>query len=153
MKYPNFSGKLFAVVAATVFLGGIHAQTWAYGTEARPLELRKIMKDLGKDMQTVTDGISREDWALVARVAPRIADHPQPPVGEKMRILAFIGSDVGKFKGFDEQTHKAAKAMQAAAERGDGKAVIASFANLQNSCLGCHQSYRKPFVEHFYGQR
>lgn len=152
MKYPSFSGKLFAVVAATVFLGGVHAQSWAYGTEAKPLELRRIMKDLGKDMQTVTDAISREDWARVARVAPRIADHPQPPVGEKMRILAFIGSDVGKFKGFDEQTHKAAKTMQAAAERGDGKAVIAAFANLQNSCLGCHQSYRKPFVEHFYGQ-
>lgn len=151
MRYP-FSGRLFAIVAATVFLGGVHSQTWANGGEARPMELRRIMKQLGKDMQVVTDGISREDWALVARVAPRIADHPQPPVGEKMRILAFIGSDVGKFKGFDEQTHNAAKAMQAAAERGDGKAVIAAFANLQNSCLGCHQSYRKPFVEHFYGQ-
>lgn len=153
MKYRNFSGKLFAVVAATVFLGGMHSQTRASDDQAKPLELRRIMKDLGKDMQTVTDAISREDWARVAQVAPRIADHPQPPVGEKMRILAFIGSDVGKFKGFDEQTHQAAKAMQAAAGRGDGKAVIAAFANLQNSCLGCHQSYRKPFVEHFYGQR
>ena len=39
-----------------------------------------------------------------------------------------------------------------AVRRSDGQAVIASFETLQNSCLACHQDFRKPFVEHFYGQ-
>lgn len=120
--------------------------------KVEPMELRRIMWELSKDMQAVTDGISREDWARVAEVAPRIADHPQPPLGEKIRILAFAGSAVSRFRRFDEQIHQAAKALEQAAGRGDGQAVIASFAGLQNSCLACHQDFRKPFVEHFYDQ-
>ena len=104
-------------------------------------------------MQIVTDGISREDWKLVAETAPRIAEHPQPPLGEKMRILAFAGSDAGRFKRFDERTHQAAKTLEQAAKRGDGQAVVAAFSTLQGNCLACHQNFRKPFVEHFYGQR
>lgn len=33
------------------------------------------------------------------------------------------------------------------------ESMISSFATLQNSCLACHQSFHKMFVEHFYGQR
>ena len=130
----------------------IPAERAGGNTVAEPMDLRRIMQALGKDMQTVTDGISREDWGLVVKTAPRIAEHPQPPLGEKMHILGFVGSDAGRFKRFDEQTHQAAKAMEQAARRGDGQAVIASFATLQNSCLACHQNLRKAFVEHFYGQ-
>ena len=104
------------------------------------------MQDMGKNMQVVTDGISREDWEMVARAAPLIADHPQPPLAEKMRILSFVGADAGKFKGHDERTHQAARALEQAAVRSDGQAVISSFATLQNSCLACHQSFRKSFV-------
>lgn len=95
---------------------------------------------------------SCEDWALVARIAPQLGEHPQPPMGEKMRILAFVGADVAKFKSHDEKTHQTARALEEAAARNDGASVIAAFATLQNSCLACHQNFRKPFVEHFYGQ-
>jgi len=90
---------------------------------------------------------------LVAKIAPWIAEHPQPPLGEKMRVLAFIGTDASKFESHDEITHQAARALEQVAARNDGQGVIAVFANLQNGCLACHQSFRKPFVEHFYGQR
>ncbi|MBL0311540.1 MAG: cytochrome c [Holophagaceae bacterium] len=116
----------------------------------KPLALQKIMQDLGKHMQVVTDGISSEDWDLVARIAPLIADHPQPPLAEKMRILKFAGSNAGKFKGYDEKTHQAAQELGRAATRRDGLAVISAFATLQNNCLACHQGFRKPFKEHFY---
>lgn len=141
-----------AVVVAIASSAGRHA--WAdanAGTE--PMQLRRIMQELGKNMQAVTDGISREDWRLVADTAPRIAEHPQPPLAEKVRILAFVGSDAGRFRRFDEQTHQAARTMEQAAKQGDGQAVVAAFATLQNSCLACHQNFRKPFVEHFHGQR
>lgn len=119
---------------------------------AEPLELQTIMKDLGKHMQNVTDGISREDWEIVARAAPLIADHPQPPLTEKMRIMAFMGSDMAKFKAFDGTTHDAAAEMGRFAQEKNGQKVIDSFHKLQSACLGCHQTFRKPFVDYFYGK-
>ncbi len=146
----------FAIITATALglaAAAIGPRAWADGNaSAEPMELRRIMRELGQDMQMVTDGISREDWERVAKTAPKIAEHRQPPFAEKMRILAFAGSNAGWFKRFDEQTHQTAKSLEQAARRGDGQAAIASFATLQNRCLACHQEFRKPFVEHFYGQ-
>lgn len=119
---------------------------------AKPMTLRTVMQQLGQDMQLVTGAISIEDWAQVAELAPKIGSHPAPPLREKMRILGWLGSDAGTFRGFDTRTHEAAKAMEEAAARSDGQAVIAAFAKLQQSCLGCHQNYRKSFKEHFYGE-
>ena len=146
-----FKASLTAVVVGVLLAGPFPYLQARAGTagEARPLQLRKIMQTLGKDMQAVTNGIAREDWGLVAKTAPRIADHPQPSMGERMRILAFVGSDVGEFKQYDKWTHDAARALEQAAIRGDGQAVISSFATLQTTCLGCHQQFRTPFRKHF----
>ena len=141
--------KYFARIAAIASLTCAAVSAHA----AEPLALQKIMKDLGAHMQAVTDGISRENWALVEKTAPLIAEHAQPPLTEKMRIIAFMGSDMGKFKGFDEQTHEAAFEMAQAAQAKDGQKVIASFQKVQTSCLGCHQAFRTTFVEHFYGKQ
>ncbi len=115
-----------------------------------PLALRKIMSDLGKNMQTITDGISREDWKLVKKAASQIADHPQPPFVESIQILSFVGSNVSLFKDHDNKTHNAAIALGKAATEKDGYKVITAFSILQNTCLTCHQNFRKSFQEHFY---
>mgnify|MGYP003675480228 CR=1 FL=1 len=125
-------------------------QTTRAAEPENPMVLRAVMQQLERDMQSVTGAISREDWEGVAELAPRIASHPEPPVEEKVRILTWLGRDASKFRSFDAQTHDAAEAMGEAAARRDGKAVIVGFANVQQSCLGCHQSFRKPFTEHFY---
>lgn len=154
MQHRHPFKTILAASALGAFLAITCPQAWADNTgEAKPLALRKIMQDLGRNMQNITDGISREDWEMVKKIAPLIADHPQPPLTEKFRILSFFGADAGKFKGYDGETHQAAQALEQAAARSDGQSVIASFAALQNSCLACHQSLRKPFLEHFYGQR
>ncbi len=151
-RFRTFFTATAKATIVGVLLASTCSQAWADDADkTKPLALRKIMQDLGKNMQGITDGISREDWEIVRKLAPLIADHPQPPLVEKMRILSFIGADTGKFKGHDEKTHLAARALEQAAARSDGQAVISSFATLQNSCLACHQSFRKPFVEHFYG--
>ena len=126
------------------------ALTAAHAQAAEPLELRKIMKDLGKSMEIVTDGISREDWSLVEKTSYLIAEHPQPPLPEKMRIITFMGSNMSKFKRFDEQTHEAANEMAAAAQEKHGQKVISAFQKIQSSCLGCHQAFRPEFVANFY---
>ena len=77
----------------------------------------------------------------------------EPLVAEKMRILAWLGTDAGKFRSHDGQTHESATAMGDAAKRGDGLAVISAFSKVQQSFLICHQSFRKPFLEHFYENR
>jgi len=151
MKYKQIFKTIFAVSPLVgMLLATVSPITLAEDTEVEPLALRTIMQNMGKNMQSITDGISREDWKKVAENAPLIADHPQPPLLEKIRILSFIGSDVSKFKGYDQDTHLTAQELEGAAIEQDGEAVIAVFAKLQNHCLSCHQHFRKPFLEHFY---
>ena len=120
---------------------------------AEPLALRKIMKDMGSNMQAVTDGISREDWMLIEKTAPLIAEHPQPALLEKMRIMSFMGGNMAKFKAYDGETHQAAATLGQAAKGKDAQAVIAAFQALQTACHACHRDFRKPFLQHFYGER
>lgn len=153
MEYRHRFKAYFTATFIGTLLPSTCSQAWADDVgKAKPLALRKIMQDLGKNMQVIADGISREDWEMVAEVAPLIAEHPQPPLAEKMRILSFVGSDAAKFKSHDERAHQAAQVLEQDAVRSNGQSVISSFATLQNSCLACHQSFRKPFLEHFYGQ-
>jgi len=151
LKYIKIS-SLVAGIAIIIVCGQAFAETAANSTTGsiEPLALRKIMQDMGENMQTIADGISREDWELVEITAPQIADHPRPPLSERARIMAFVGADVSKFKGFDGKTHEAARVLGEAAARKDGYAIISNFATLQNTCLMCHQSFRKSIQEHFY---
>ncbi|HEY5613408.1 MAG TPA: cytochrome C [Lysobacter sp.] len=143
-----------AVVAGTFLLSTswIAAADGTRQSSGSPA-LRTIMRDMGKNMQVITDGISREDWGLVARTAPLLADHPQPSMAEKVRLLGFLGNNAGAFRGYDEKSRHAAQALGLAARQRDGEAAIASFATLQGSCLGCHQRFRKSFVEKFHEKR
>lgn len=145
-------------VWATVALLSLAVSTTAYAQATtgantqKPMYLKTVMTQLNRDMQSVAGAISKEDWAEVAALAPKIASHQQPPMLEKMRILPWLGSNADKFRGFDEQVHRAATEMGEAAKRGDGQATINAFAKTQQSCLACHQNFRKPFVTHFYGK-
>jgi len=146
--------RSFFTVPLSVLLATFATALGAQSVEAaKPMALRTIMERLGRDMQAVTGAISKEEWPLVAELAPRIAKHAEPPMSEKMRILAWLGADAGKFRGLDGQVHDAATSMGEAAQRNDGQAVIAAFSKTQQSCLACHQSYRRSFVEKFYGSR
>jgi cytochrome c556 len=119
----------------------------------QPLALRNIMKALGQNMQVITDGISRGEWALVEQAAVRVAEHPQPPLPERLRIVAFAGTNAGRFKAHDGDTQAAAEAVAKSARAKDGEATILAFQSLQTGCFNCHREFRKPFVEHLYGAR
>ncbi|HSH84548.1 MAG TPA: cytochrome c [Guyparkeria sp.] len=141
----------FNIIGVAAISAALMAITLTWAADAdNPLALREIMQELGENMQTVTDGISREDWALVAETAPAIADHAQPPAIERMRILGFLGADAGAFRNHDKRVQQAAQRLEKAAERRSGSDVIAAFATLQNRCLACHQEFREPFTAHFY---
>lgn len=144
-KSHNMIFNLLASSSLLFAASGAHA--------AEPLALQKIMKDLGKNMQVVTDGISREDWALVEKTAPLIADHPQPPFSEKIRIMSFVGTDMAKYKAYDGEAHDQAQVVGTAAKAKNGPGVILAFQKLQTNCYNCHSEFRKPFVAHFYGRQ
>lgn len=120
---------------------------------AEPLALRKIMSELGRNMQLIAGGLAREDYAGVENAARAIADHPQPPLLEKTRIIGFVGTNMGKYKAYDGKTHDAAVALAAAAKSKAGQEAINAFQSLQTGCHDCHSEFRKPFVEHFYATR
>ena len=120
---------------------------------AESLEFQGVMRDLGKHMQTVAGAIAVEDWSLVAKTSHMIGDHPKPSLVERARILSFVGTNMPKFKEFDHQTHEAAHEMEQAAAAGEGVQVINQYQKLQAGCLGCHQTFRASFVEHFYGTK
>ena len=151
MRTFYINRKTLLAVAAIIMAS---TQTFAEvaAESGKPLALQNIMSDMGKNMQVITYGVSREDWELVEKTAPLIAEHPQPPLGEKVRILAFVGRDVSRFNAYDEKTLDAARVLGEAAARKNGYAVISHFATLQNSCLACHKNYRKSFQQHFYGK-
>lgn len=151
---PRLNPRILSTMALSMALATFATALAAQSTEAaKPMALRGVMQKLGTDMQSVTAAISKEEWARVAELAPQIAQHAQPPLSEKMRILGWLGADAGKFRSLDGQLHDDAVAMGEAAQRSDGPAVIAAFAKTQQSCLACHQSFRQSFVEQFYGQR
>lgn len=119
-------------------------------SDAEPMALRLIMQDLELNMQRIASAIIREDLATVAEIAPLVADHDEPPMTEKIRILSFMGSDAGAFKSLDGVTHDTAMMLKEVAENDDGDAVIKTYADLLQSCVACHQQFKQPFVDHFY---
>jgi len=147
MKMFYMKSKLLTVSVLLMVSGQLFA-----AETAEPLVLQKIMRDMGENMQLIADGISREDWKLVEENALLVADHPPPPLSEKIRIMAFAGSNISQFKEHDGKTHNAARTLSETAARQDGYAVIADFATLQNSCLMCHQDFRESFKEYFYAK-
>lgn len=119
-------------------------------SDAEPMALRLIMQDLELNMQRIASAIIREDLATVAEISPLVADHEQPPMSEKMRILSFMGSDAGAFKSLDGVTHDTAMMLKEVAENEDSDAVIKTYAELLQSCVACHKKFKQPFVAHFY---
>lgn len=130
------------------------AMTWADdSTDTPPLALRKIMQDMEKNMNIMADAISQKNWPLLARIAPLIADHRQPPFFEKMRIMGFVGTSIGKYKAYDGSVVEQAQAIGKAAKSNDVQGTELMFRTLQASCDSCHNEFQKPFVAHFYGKK
>jgi len=62
MQHKLIHGNIVATAIFGATMATIGAQAWADGnTTAEPMELRRIMRELGKNMQVVIDAISRED--------------------------------------------------------------------------------------------
>ncbi|WP_024538236.1 cytochrome c [Comamonas badia] len=123
---------------------------WAQSA-AEPLVLRSVMAQMQADTQAAGDAIARQDWASAASHADKLAHHAEPPALEKVRILTWLLTDAMTFRNYDLQVKSAAAQLRTAAQQQDGVAAARDLARMQQSCDGCHNSYRAKFLAHFYG--
>ncbi len=116
MNTGIYSTSILFIIAATLSNNTLAQKAADIQRETKPLILRSIMAELGNNMQAITHAINIEDWAQVSASAELIAEHPQPPMTERIRILSFVGSNISQFKEHDEKTHQAAKVLSETAK-------------------------------------
>jgi len=119
-------------------------------TAEEPLMIRKIMQAMQSNIIQIEQGIDKQDWDLVSQNALAVAGHPAPPLFEKLRIFAYINTDLGEFKKLDKKTHETAKILGEMALKDDKSNIVTIVAELKESCEQCHQAFRQEFQENFY---
>lgn len=122
----------------------------ALGGCASELALRGIMRDMGRDVGEIAEGLLREDYEAVERAASRLASHPQPPSEERARIITWLGPRAARFRGHDAEANEHAKALAAAARLRHPAPALEAFHKLQLACMGCHVEFRGALRKQFY---
>ena len=108
----------------------------------RTAPLPRIMAWLAEDMNRISAGLWREDWALIADAAERVAFHPKVSEEERRRIFGILGEDAGGFRRADLFVHETAKGLREAARAEAMDRVLTLYADLQRGCVACHDAYR-----------
>lgn len=109
---------------------------------ADPGLLLTIMIGLGKDMETISRALWRDDLATVAKAAGAIADHPHVSTAERERIQATLGDRFPEFVKGDHRVHESAVRLAESAAGGDMNAVLEELGELQSGCVACHDAFR-----------
>ena len=117
---------------------------------AEEMVLEKVMKEQAKNMQLIAGGIAREDYAQVVKASLAVIDppHPSSTLGEKLKLMGFLGTDIGRFKELDGNTKERAATLAKTARSQNGEATIAAFQRLPISRRGCHCEVRQPLTAH-----
>jgi len=142
-------GRLLLAALAAAAVAGCAGSVERAGDSA--LALRGIMRDMGREVAAIAEGLMQEDYARVEAAALRVASHPQPPVEERARIITWLGARAAGFRGRDAEANRHAQAVAAAARSRDAGSALAAFTSLQSACNACHAEFRRPLLEKFYG--
>ncbi len=105
--------------------------------------MEKMMQELSVNMARINEGIWREAFDEVAQGAEGIAEHPMPPLLQRLELLAELGTDASRFMKADKALKAAAVAVTEAAARRDLGEVLSRYQVLQQNCVACHTWYRK----------
>ncbi len=107
-----------------------------------PKNFKEVMQRIELDMSKLVGHIMKEEYADIIAVAERVANHEEPPLSHRLRLIAELGTDFPNFKSHDDNVHINSVAMQEAAEKKDIDAVIISYGKTMQSCNSCHKKYR-----------
>lgn len=130
-----------ARTAAIAVLIAVLAATTAASDEA--VTLKAIMQDLRNDLVKVSDGLLRDDFALMAQGARGIAEHPRIPADQVKLVAAELGEEMPVFKQLDMRVHDLSLRLKSAAGAADRDVALSSYLKLVEGCIACHVSYKE----------
>lgn len=104
--------------------------------------LQEIMQGLRDNIVEISDGLLTDDYALVARGAMAIAEHPQIPPEQVQLVAQELGPEMPAFKQFDVRVHDLSLEISAAASAGDRATAIIGFQQMIEGCFACHAAYK-----------
>lgn len=108
--------------------------------------LKLIMQQLGKDYSSLNHAILMEDFDSAAIAARAIAYHDKPSLGQRMKVLSELGSEMSEFKHADEKIHDLATGVEAAANSKNMQLLIQRQSQMLAACMSCHTNYRSRIV-------
>lgn len=108
--------------------------------------LKQIMQQLGNDYSSLNHAILIEDFDGAASAAHAIASHDKPSLGQRMKVLSRLGSEMSAFKEADDKVHNLAITIEKAAKAKDMSLLIQQQSQMLAACMSCHTSYRSRVV-------
>jgi len=109
--------------------------------------LKQAMQQLGADFAALNQAILVEDFEAAASAAHAIAFHEKPSMGQRMKIVAALGTEMPAFKKADGKVHDLATRMEKAAQGKQMDQLIQQQSEMLGACMACHTSYRKKIVQ------
>lgn len=108
-----------------------------------PKNMKEVMQRISNDMGKLVGHLMKDEFDEVMKYAEKIANHDEPPVSHRMRIIANLGTEFPNFKKHDDDVHISALEMKKAAKNKDIDGVTTYYGKVMTSCNNCHKAYRK----------
>ena len=108
-----------------------------------PKNFKEVMQRISVNMADLVDPILKGEFSKVHKIAERVANHDEPPLMLRVKIIAELGMDFIDFKKYDDEVHMNAVSIQLAAKNKDIDGMITGYGKTMQSCHDCHKKYRK----------
>ena len=109
--------------------------------------LKRVMQQLGRDYSNLERAILWENFEAAAKAAHAIAYHDKPSMGQRMKIMGTLGSEMPEFKNADGKVHKLAVNIEEAARAKDMPLLIQHQSQMLSACMACHTTYRSRVIK------
>jgi cytochrome c556 len=128
-----------AVAGEDTLAGAVAAEV---GAQSGTASLKAIMQGLQASMATLHQALWLEEFRVVADAAREVAEHPQVPGEERLRIQSALGDDFAAFAAADRRVHDTSLQLRDAALQRDTAAVLSALADVHEGCVVCHTRFR-----------
>ena len=105
-------------------------------------EFLEGMRQLEQELNLLQAGWLRNDYDSVRLAAEAIAESPDPPLGERRRIMQRAGAAVGAVSAAHGHLREAAGELAEAAAHADDEAILRHHQRMLQTCIGCHALFR-----------
>lgn len=118
-----------------------------YAEDAHAATLKEVMQQLGQSYTTLNHAILIGDFDQAMVSAKAISDHEKLSMGQRMKIMATLGTDMVDFKNTDQKVHQLALDIEQAAIAKDMPLLIKRQSQMLSACMACHTTYRSRVME------